>query len=195
MFRYRAIRKNSYQNPRWYLFQLKDCPALLWDDAFFLAGKTGTPIMKYDTIVRGHPTKNLFEGDIVLDKTTNEELGIIVYNNGFFIQKFGSDIRKSIPERHIYVSKGDNRSIEVLKSFVRTPISFKYLNVEFDLGDLVAVDGDALSLIVQSKPQKVNLNGVTELLYYDWAEKYKGYDGDIIKGKFVTLYNVTSMEE
>lgn len=195
MFRYRAVRKSHTQSFKWFLFQLRDCPALLWDDAFFLVGKPETPIMLLHTIVRGHPTINMFEGDRVFDKATDEELGIVVYNNGFYLQKVGDLVRKTIPDRHIYVTIGDVESVEALKSFNRTPISFKYLNTEFDFNDLVDVDGEVLNLIVQNKPQKVNLNGVTELLYYDCGKEYKGYDGDVITGQFLTLDNVISIEK
>lgn len=80
--------------------------------------------------------------------------------------------------------------MEALKSFKRTPISFKYLNTEFDFSDLVDVDGEVLNLIVQNKPQKVNLNGVSELLYDDGGKHYKGYEGDVILGQFLTLDSV-----
>lgn len=195
MFRYRAIRKSHTQNFKWFLFQLKDCPALLWDDAFFLVGKEETPIMLLHTIVRGHPTINMFEGDRIFDKATDEELGIVIYDNGFYLQKVGDPIRKTIPQGHIYVSIGDMESVEALNSFNRTPISFKYLNTEFDFSDLVDVDGEVLNLIVQNKPQKVNLNGVSELLYYDYGKQYKGYEGDVITGQFLTLDSVACIEE
>lgn len=193
MFRYRAVKKNLSDSLKWYLFQLKDCPALLWDDTFFLAGKPKTPIMVLDTIVRGHPTLNYFEGDRILDKNTNEELGIVVYNNGFYLQNPQSSIRKNIPERHIYVCKGDKKSLEDLNKFERTPISFKYLNTIFDFGDLVAIDRDVLSVIILNKPQKINVNGVSELLYYDKDKNYKIYEGDIVNGIFVTLDTVNNI--
>lgn len=195
MFRYRAIRKNSYQDNRWYLFKLKDCPALLWEDTFFLAGKAITPIMRYDTIVRGHPTLNIFEGDIICDKGSNEELGIVVFNNGFFMQKNNSSIKKPIPQGHIYVSKGDTKSIEILKSFERTPIKFKYHNMEFDFSDLVKVEGDALTIMLAGKTQSVHLNSVAELLYVDRAKKYRGYKGDIVNGVFINVDNINFIGE
>lgn len=195
MFRYRAVRKSHTQNVKWFLFQLKDCPALLWDDTFFLVGKPETPIMLLHTIVRGHPTVNMFEGDRVFDRATNVELGIIIYNNGFYLQKIGELVKKTIPEKHIYVNIGDMESVEALRDFERTPISFKYLNTEFNLSDLVDVDGEVLNLIVQNKPQKVNLNGVTELIYYDDGKQYKGYNGDVILGEFLKLDNVRYIEK
>jgi hypothetical protein len=194
VFRYRAIRKSHSQSLKWFLFQLKDCPALLWDDAFFLVGKPETPIMLFNTVVRGHPKINMFEGDKVFNTNTNKEIGIVVYCNGFYMQKVGDPIKKVIPKRHIYVRKGDTESMEALMKFNRTPIVFKYLNTEFDFGDLVAVEGDVLNLIVQGKPQRVNLNGVTELIYYDEEKEYRGYEGDIFDGRFLTLESIASIK-
>lgn len=195
MFRYRAIKKNSSATLKWYLFQLRDCPALLWDDAFFLAGKPDTPVMLFETITRGHPTSNIFEGDRIIDKRSDKELGTVVYNNGFYMQKVGDSVRKPIPTGHIYVSMGDMESIMQVREFDRTPISFKYLDTTFTFEDLVKVDGDALGLIILGKTQKVNISGVSELLYYDTASQYKGYDGDVLQGKFLSLESVLSINK
>lgn len=194
MFRFRAIRKSSNNNKNlWYLFKLDDCPVLLWDDTFILSGKENTPVMMYDTVVRGHPKKNIFEGDYIFDKTTNEVLGIVVYNNGFFMQKNSNSVKKQIPFGHIYIGKGDKESVKILNSLERTPISFKYLNTEFNLKDLVFVDSNLLDIIITKKHKKINLKGVTSLIYYTTKNQF--YEGDMFKGSFLTLDNINLIEE
>lgn len=190
MFRYRAIRKRPKYKSTWHLFRLSDCPALLWDDTFFLAGKPQTPVMCLDSIVRGHPSRDMFEGDYVKDSKTDEVLGVVVYNNGFYMQKESDGIRKTIPYEHIYIDKGDKESIDILHKFARTPINFRYLNTIFDFGNLVSVEGDTLNIIVRKKHHKVLLNGVSELVYYNETTNEKLFDGDIYNGTFVTIENV-----
>lgn len=193
MFRYRAIKKKYQGKNIWYLFSLKDCPALLWDDAFFLAGKPSSPVMLLNTIVRGHPTMDLFEGDYVYDNRTKEFLGIVVYDNGFYLQKDNSEFKKVIPTEHIYVRKGDANSIEILNTFKRTPIYFKYSGMMFKISDLVSVNGSILNIIVFKKHYNINVNNVRELLYYDEVNEESGYDGDFINGLFLNVDNVTSL--
>lgn len=193
MFRYRAIKKRCFSENFWYLFQPKDCPALLWDDAFFLAGKPFSPVMLYDTIVRGLPDYDLFEGDYVYDSSDGSLLGIAVYHNGFFVQKIGSSVKKPIPFKHIYVRKGDVESVSTLRKFKRTPISFKYLDVIFEFDDFVSVEGLTLYTIVSGKCCMVNLSGVKELLYYDETTGIRGYDGDVFDGHFLDINTVSSV--
>ena len=193
MFRYRAIKKRCFNENIWYLFQPKDCPALLWNDTFFLAGKPSSPVMLFDTIVRGLPDFDLFEGDYVYDTDDGKLLGIAVYHNGFYVQKIGSDIRKPIPFEHIYVEKGDMESVKALQQFKRTPISFKYLDVVFELDAFVSVEGLTLCTIVSGKCYMVNLSGVKELLYYDETTGIRGYDGDVFNGHFLDINTVSSV--
>lgn len=193
MFRYRAVKKHSFNNIKWYSFSLRDCPVFLWNDSFILSNKPNTPILVYNTIVRGHPTIDMFEGDRVYDNETNEELGIIVYHNGFFIQKESSSFKKHISLGHIYIRRGDKDSIKLLQTFNRTPIKFKYDSLVFDIEGMVFLEGDILHLIIKSKNQKVNIKYVTELLLYNEETDYMVYTGDFINGKFITINDVTNI--
>lgn len=193
VFRYRAIRKRPIDKTIWHLFKISDCPALLWSDTFFLSAKENTPVMCCDSIVRGHPDIDMFEGDYVKDEHTGEVLGIVVYHNGFYMQKVGSEFRKPIPQNHIYIDKGDRQSVSELANFDRTPLYFKYLNNIFDLGDFVSVEGDALNVIIRKKHYRLLLSCISELIYYDEITEEKVFDGDVYNGEFIHLDNISSI--
>jgi hypothetical protein len=191
VFQYRAVKKGTELNYKWYLFSLSDCPILLWEDAFCLYNKKKSPILLYDTIVRGHYNYNYFEGDIIIDKMLNKELGIVVYNNGFFMQNRNTFEKKPIPDGHIYIVKANKESIDFLYTLNRTPIQFRSSELIFDFMDLVSIINDIiLNVLIMNQHRTININMVTELIYYDSTEDVKIYEGDIINGSIASIDNI-----
>lgn len=194
MFRFRAIRRSCPESSRWYHFQIEDGPVIFNDDCFFLCGKENTPIMFFDTIVRGHPTLKFFEGDYIYSSYDNSFLGLVVYNNGFFMQKIGESVKKEIPLSHIYVKRGSYGSTRELLKFERTPILFKYDTTEFSIMDIVSVSGGVMSLMLRTHQQRINTSGVFCMLYHNEATHTSEYEGDIFDGKILTIDNVTCVQ-
>lgn len=195
MFSYKAVKKSRVKQIKWYSFLLKDGPALLWDDSIFLSGIKGSPILLLNSIVRGSKTLGYYEGDKVVDKTSKEVLGVIVYCNGFYMQKNRDDIRKEIPLGHIQVCKGDNESLQVLHELERTPVSFKHFDIYFNFSDIITTQGETLEIMLFNKVRKINLLDVHELIYFNEVTGYKCYEGDVINGVVMTINNIFIIQE
>lgn len=196
MFRYKALttRKNRVKKG-WFYFEFRDCPAMLWENLFFLAGRVNTPIMYFSSIVRGHPTLNIFEGDRVFDKVTKEEIGVIVYDNGFKVQQGGTTCKKELSLEHIYVVEGDRYSVRSINQLERTPIEFKSSGIVFDFTNLVSIQKGVMCLISSKKTIQVDSERVSELIYYEAKSGFKVFDGELIKGDFVTMDTISEFNK
>ena len=194
MFRLRGIKKRNIGVDLWYDFEFKDCPTLAYEDCFFLAGKVDTPLMYYDSIVRGHPTIDMFEGDLVFDKETDERIGTIVYYNGFKMKLLGEDVLKNISTDHIYLRRGNRDSIKEISNYKRTPIMYKVKSMPFNFRNTVKVKGQVLHLVVRKEYYKVLIHNVSELLYENDVTGETVFSGEMVCGKFISLDNIATIE-
>lgn len=176
MFLYRALKKTKC-NKEWINFSIKDCPALLWDDVFFLVNKPDDFLI-YSSISRGDPNTGLFEGDIVYCSETNTRIGVIIYSNGFYIQNDNSNDKKVIQQGHIYVVNGDMTTMSVIiNNNNRTPILFKHNNgLEFGFINFVYTECNDLCILIGKKVHSVPFNKINELINFDIEENVKIYE-------------------
>ena len=190
MFRYRAIRNRPYPATQWFKFGIEDCPAYIDKKRFILCAKENTPILELSCVVRGHPKYDMFEGDIVMDKATNQRLGLVVYKNGFFMQKTEKSYREVIPFKHIYLKRGTRATIKRLQTLDRTPIVFCYDNQTFNFQNFVSVDGVYLNIVENKVWKRIPIHNIREIVYQDKENNITVFDGDFVNGTPVTIDNV-----
>ena len=193
-FKYRAILKNYSSNKYWWNFSIEDCPALIYIDTFILTGVEGSPLLLFDTIVRGDKDSNIYEGDIAVNKYTEEVEGIVVYDNGFFVQKDNRSDKKVIDLNHIYLKKGNLESIGVLLSFYnRTPIRFKSQSIEFGFEDMTFISNNFINAMIKNKVCRFRVNSISELIYFNSTDERSIYSGEFIGANIASLNNVQNL--
>lgn len=137
-------------------FTLGDCPIHIGGNKGALAGVVGSKLFIRDTIVRGYALEDgteVYEGDFIIDKSSNKEIGIVVYNAGFYIHT-KDGVEKKVPEaRHILVKQGSIESVDIVcYEMLRSPIEFKYNDSVFHLENFVCKKNGIIVLSNISTP-------------------------------------------
>lgn len=192
MFRYRAVkklRKINIKNAE--VFTVRDCPVQIGTDSLILVQRPGSHVLLLNTLSRGHPTLDIFEGDYVYDKTTDEQLGVVVYNNGFNVQKNELSFKKLSDLGHIYMRRGDEDSFSLLNSVQRTPICFRHNKRVIELSDFISLSGGYSYLFKNGRAEIINTANLAELLYYDKETDTKRFEGDFVDGDFLSIDNIS----
>jgi len=114
-------------------FTIADCPILVQSAVVALSAIDNSRLLRYQTIVRGDESSNIFEGDIILNNETNEKLGIVTYKKGFKMQNTEGAL-KNIPGRdHIKIEEGNKETINLLRNKNRSPLRFCALGKVFSI--------------------------------------------------------------
>lgn len=185
VFRFRAL---SYEN-EFVKFKLTDCPNILNSTTFFLNKIFKSPKL-YLPAMRGHPTEDIFEGDYVYDKNTDELLGIVIYNNGFGWTKISEDFKESLTMDHIYLKEGDSNSLKLLCSKTVTPTLFRYIRGNpyiFRMNEIVCAEGDVLDILQSRRNNKARFSELSCLCCIT-EDGEKLFEGDFYNNKIVDIY-------
>lgn len=113
-------------------FTLADGPCPLDVDHFVLTERPGSPILTYDTVMRGFDIINLFEGDIVEDEEGNEYL--VSYYRGINYKNIetGKSLKKINGKTKI-ISNIYKRDVKEKLKITPQGQSFKYNDIVFNL--------------------------------------------------------------
>lgn len=125
--------------------RLEDCPVQVGADEFALMEVEGSSLVRGKTIVRHDEETGLTEGDVILDKSSKEELGMVVYSGGFYMQDSDGNL-KEIPDReHIKVWYGSRALRErVTDNPIRSPLLFSCNGKSFDLRAILMLENGML---------------------------------------------------
>lgn len=171
-------------------FTLGDCPINLGSNRGALSGLPGSPLFHLDTITRGFELSNgkkVFEGDLAYDSASDELVGYVVYNKGFFIQtQRGLQIEIDTAS-HIYMRDGDINSIDkVVYEMQRTPLIFKCDSKQFFLDHFVCKKKGVICLYAHSKA--VTEEDIKNYTGVDIDGYNKVFYGDFVSGGLVVMH-------
>lgn len=184
VFKWRCLRRRANSSNAWYMFNLLDCPAYLYRDALFLAAQENSPILRADSVVRGHPRLPLFEGDYV-SNPSGEFLGYVVFDAGFCVKDERGKFLETVKPNYIYM-RGDSSSIDVINSIKRTPILFRYNDYVFDFGSFIKANGDNLVLFCLKKFLEVPVSCIQPMFSGERFSDESIFIGDTFKGQIIT---------
>lgn len=165
-------------------FTLGDSPVVVDKSTIALMRHPGSYMIKKHTVHRGmyfkvgaDTTPQLhYEGDIVYDSNTSEELGYLVYVRGWYLQEVGG-LRKNIPTgSHIKVKEGSIHSIlSISDCRDRTKIKFLYKGVAYRLESVVmSHDGGTVMMGADSPVCEDECRINTGFTYPDMKEVFFG---------------------
>lgn len=161
---------------------MKDIPVMMFEDKFVLMNKPGSPILRADTIMRGEPFYNVYEGDVI---EADGDIWLVCYERGFYAINENYVIRFLYKFNDIkFIDRHDNvtglPTVTFKKKFL-----FKIKDQVFVLNDIVgAYSGDCI-FRTYSEPVKV------ETIQQDCGLRYNGnlmFLGDTVDGSTVELY-------
>ena len=137
-------------------FHIGDCPSRIGANLGALTGIPNSKLFVHDTIVRGFDAGNgvhIYEGDIIVDKATDKELGVVTYAGGFAYQDRQGHRKPIDITGHIYVKEGTDSTIDfVCNEVERSDIKFKHGREVFHLKDFVCKVNDVVVLSSTSEP-------------------------------------------
>lgn len=140
-------------------FTLADGPAPIDKDHFVLTMKPDTPILRYDSILRGSDIKGLFEGDIVTVEGDDKEYPVI-YSSGVKLKDPESSIEIIYDNQKKFLCVSDiyTRKTKFIK---RTIPKFRINGIVFLLSDVYGIHNGHLLLnksVVKVKPEDVRMH-------------------------------------
>lgn len=165
------------------VFSIGDGPCHLEDNLFILTRRPGTPILQYNTIVRGMDVAGLFEGDVLEYKG---DLYTVIYSRGFRISnKEKGFIRVENMEYINVVSNIYKDSTLYIQK--RLKHTYRWSKYKFSIESVMTAINDDLI---------VNLKGGMSIPIED-VRQYAGithegkkmYFGDLIDGYPLILHN------
>jgi hypothetical protein len=117
-------------------FNLNQCPVLIYDDLVALKKITGSKFLVRNSIARFSTSLNAWEFDNVVDELGNN-VGTIVYNNGFYIY-LDSGCRTTFDKEKYKVVPADFMDLlAAIKFKDRTEMLFKSEGTIFSFSDIV----------------------------------------------------------
>jgi len=166
-------------------FTIADCPALVSEGQLALFGKPFSGILRKDTVVRG--VDGVYEGDIVVDSITGEELGIVVFAKGFKLHRNGEALKEFPKMEHIEVKEGNKESMRIATTEQRrTPLYFKYEDLCIGLLSFVTKVGNSIAIV--ERMDLVNPEKLSFVTGYTDSEGVAIAFGDEIEGCVVCLH-------
>lgn len=141
--------KAQTHNGDWVEFTLHDLPTPISKDEFILLAKPNTPRVLLNTIRRGDPDTNLYEGDVI---ECDGSKWLICYERGFYA------INNDYVSKYLYTIRnftflGTNLDIPMeVQNSLRTKYLFKYDKSVFRLQDIVGGYQGKLLLRFASEP-------------------------------------------
>lgn len=158
-----------------YLFEPADVPVCIWDDAFILARRPGSPILQTNSVVRMMDDRDVGEGDCVLIAGREYTVG---YFQGFYFEdNNGTRIPSNLVPKCEVFSKG-------IRS--RSRIQFKSPRCAFQMlafmgwyeGKIITAH-DPAPFTPEELQMSVGLVYLGQKLYY----------GDLLDGKSVIMWH------
>lgn len=166
----------------WVEFTLNDMPLLFSDNLFVLTKRNNSPHLLYNTIRRGDPETNLYEGDVIeMDGTE----WLVCYERGFYIINKDYNIRHFTNLNEFYVQGTcTEHSIDIPATFKNKHL-FRYGESLFTLKDIVGSYNDKLILRFAKEP--VSVEDVDQECCCTY-KKTKLFFNDVIEDSRVVLY-------
>lgn len=131
-------------------FTLSDCPVVVSGTLMAITGRRLSPLIQIASIVRGDLELGLFEGDKLYNG--EDELGQVVYVQGFKLLKLDMTVEKLPNLKHIQVVKGNRESLLQVCSFKdRTPLQLVYNNELSSLERLVEKTKDGQYALLNTR--------------------------------------------
>lgn len=126
-------------------FTIADCPVRISETKIALLGKPMSKILDIRSITRGNDW--YFEGDVIVDAETDEELGVVVYAGGFYLHTNECEIKDIPSVAHIKVREGNERSISLaLSCESTTKLGFGYKGNHISLKSFITKVGEYVAL-------------------------------------------------
>lgn len=126
-------------------FTFADCPVVVTDSQVALFGRVWSPILDLKTITRG--TAGIYEGDIIVDKSTGEELGYVIFSEGFCLYTSEGNLKKIPPRNHISVKTGNKKTMQFVTALhCRTILCFTYKHLVLTIDSFVTKVGSSLAI-------------------------------------------------
>lgn len=163
-------------------FTLYDLPIKVSDSTFVLLSSPGTPILKYDLILRGDNDSNLYEGDII---SYDDTLWVICYERGFYAISVDYTTM-SLPDKDIKVVGNYFDTDFPVRINTKKKHLFKHKDIVFRLQDIVG--GYDNKLIVRSISDPISPDDVQQEVCARYDKK-RIYLGDIVNGVTVSTVN------
>lgn len=163
-------------------FTINDGPRMITEEYFILTNRHGTPILKYNSILRGMDRDGLFEGDIL--RLPDGRKYVIICKEGFFA--INSEKEKlGINELGSYkLINNIYRSTE-FEVFPLQQQLYKFEDLMFTFQSIVGVSGNCLMLNIR-KGMGVKLSEIQQFAGV-YQKNTKLFFGDIIDNKQLTL--------
>ncbi len=158
-----------------YLFEPADVPVCIWEDAFILARRPGSPILRTDSVVRVMDDRDVGEGDIVQIDHQEYTVG---YFQGFYYEGIdGSRTSSNLVSQCRVFSVGTRSRSRI--QFKSSKCAFQMLAFMGWYGNKIITAHDPAPFVPEELQMSVGLGYLGQKLYY----------GDLVDGKPVLMWH------
>lgn len=164
-------------------FSLLDGPCMIGENQFVLVNRPGTPILRYDSIMRGMDIPGIFEGDIINYRGKDF---IVKYQRGFNGYSLNGDVvdmnelSNGIVKSHVYFQ-------DIFKQIAPTKIRYRIGNKHYTIDKVFSAPGRKGVVFNDKRLGIVELNRIEQDAGTIVNKKriYFGKDAVMRKGKII----------